>query len=227
MGFLAAAPALAAAGSSAAATGAAAAGTAAAAGSAAAAGTAAAGTAAATAAAATPWLTYAGLGLTALSTVAGLGAGQQQTAALQAQANYQAQVAQNNQKRALEDERLALAEASAEEAAQGMRNRAVMGAIKAGQAASGVDINQGSPLDVRTSAAELGQLDQQTIRAKGMREAYGYGARAADFGAEANMQRAAGKVARKSGAYDSAGTLLSGASSLVSQTSRAKRQGIF
>ena len=54
-----------------------------------------------------------------------------------------------------------------------------MGAERAASAASGIDSNSGSSLDVQASEAGISELDQQMIRNNAAREAWGYTTQAA------------------------------------------------
>jgi len=221
----------------AAATAASAAGTAAAAGTvaattaaattAAAAGTAAAGTAAA---AGTSWAsiaTYASLASTALGAVTSfMGAGNSAKAAA-GTAAYNAQVAENNRLIALENSRMASASGNQQATIEGMKTRAAVGSMKAQQAASGVNVNTGSAVDVRSSAAELGELNALTVRSNAARQAYGYDVQAANAGGEAELQRASGRNAANAGVTTQISSLLGGAASVGGQFAQGKRLGLI
>lgn len=81
------------------------------------------------------------------------------------------------------------------------RTKALIGSQRARFGAQGVDINDGSALDVQADAAYLGELDALTIRNNAAREAWGYKVQAEDY-------RARGRISRMEGAYGAAGTLL-------------------
>lgn len=130
-------------------------------------------------------------------------------------AEYQARVAENNAQIARQNQEWAERSAITNEAAQGIKSRASLGAVKAAQGASGVDVNSGSALDVRSSAAELGQLDAINIRANAARDAYGYATQASGYDASAGMSRAAGANASSAGMIGAASSLLGGATSAV------------
>ena len=87
-----------------------------------------------------------------------------------AAADYQSQVAENNAIIADRNADYATKVGEIDIARQGMKNRAVLGSIKAGQGASGVDVNTGSSADVQGAAAELGMLDALTIRSDSGRD---------------------------------------------------------
>lgn len=168
-------------------------------------------TAAATAASAPAWLGYSSLALSALGGAAGA-YGQLQSAHAQAAADqYNASVAQINQNQAATNARLA-AQAGEEQVAQQQRKtRAEVGQLEANAAASGVDVNKGSALDVRSSAAELGELDALTVRSNAAREAYGYQTQAVSQGNEAQLETFAASNAEQAGGINAAGTLLGSA----------------
>ena len=69
-----------------------------------------------------------------------------------------------------------------------MKTRADVGAIKAQQGASGIDVNTGSAVDVRASAASTGMLDALTIRSNAAKQAYQFQTEAASSKAEAGLQ---------------------------------------
>lgn len=51
---------------------------------------------------------------------------------------------------------------------------ALIGRQKAGFAASGIDVNTGSPLDIQSDTARFGRLNDLTIRNNAARQAWGY-----------------------------------------------------
>lgn len=101
--------------------------------------------------------------------------------------------------------------------------RQQIGNMRAGYAASNIDVSKGSSVDVQADAAKLGELDALTIRTNAARTAWGYDVQAYDL-------TKAGEIARKTGVYDAAagearqqtenigaaGTLLTTGASLLS-----------
>ena len=77
-----------------------------------------------------------------------------------------------------------------------LKGRAAVGAIRAAQAANNVDVNTGSAVDVRSSAAETGQLNALTIRNNAAREAWGYQNQAASNTAQASLDTMQGQAAQ-------------------------------
>ena len=131
---------------------------------------------------------------TAVSAYSQYSAGQSQRAL----ANKQAQIgeAQAND---------ALARGVEAERRHRLQTRGLIGAQRASLAAQGVDVNDGSALDVQTSAATMGEMDAQTIRRNSQLEAWGFRAGAANT-------RASGQIAARAGALNATGTILGGVS---------------
>ncbi len=100
--------------------------------------------------------------------------------------------------------------------------RGTIGAQRAAIAAGNIDVSFGSAVDVQADAAMLGELDALTIRTNAVREAWGYKVQATDIRNRAKVTRQEGVMmqeAARLGAsaqnWQTAGTLLSGASSLM------------
>ncbi len=147
--------------------------------------------------------------------------GQQDAAAAQAaQANYQAQVAENNQ---ITAERLAV-DAEQRGEIDVRRHRQQVEQLKGRQvaalAASGVDVASGSPLDILADTAALGAIDEQTIRDNAAREAWQYRVEGSNQGAQAGLYRQQADSA-SSGAV---GTLLTGVGGIADQWWRYRTQ---
>ena len=118
-----------------------------------------------------PFISLGATAFGAVSSVIGAVAGQRSA---QAQATYQSQVARNNAEIARHNAYLAEQEGEAQATAQGLKGSQEMGALRAGQAASGVDLNTGSSAQVQADQARLNQLDTMTIKSRAARAAYGY-----------------------------------------------------
>ena len=157
----------------------------------------------------------AGSTLATIGTVASIAAGGlgvfgaiQQGQAAKSSANYNAAVAANNAKIADQNAKWAAAEGNANVEAKQLETRQKVAAMKTAQAANGVDINSGSALDVRTSAAELGELDALNIRANSARKVYGYETQSSNATAQSQLDKSEGKNAATAGYVGGATTLL-------------------
>jgi len=141
-----------------------------------------------------------------------------QYGSLQAQsanAAYQAQVAANNAKIALQNQGMDIASGEVQAGNQGLQTRAMVGATKAGQGASGVDVNTGSTVAVRQGEAELGALDALTIRSNASKKGYADLVQATGFQAESGLLTQESQQASDAAPWAATGSLLSGASSTL------------
>ncbi len=168
-------------------------------------------------------LTGAGV---AMNAVGQIKAGHAQKAAGEAQqaaANSQADLADYNA--SVADAQAQDAESRGEIAASNFRRsvKGMIGAQRAGIAAGNIDVGFGSAVDVQADAARLGEMDVATIRTNAAREAWGYQVQATDLRASADIARKtgvyqaqAGEAAQSASYFGAAGTILTGASSLLS-----------
>lgn len=69
---------------------------------------------------------------------------------------------------------------------------AMIGQQRVSMAAQGLDVNDGSALQVQQDTARIGEIDAMTIRHNAAMEAWGYKVQAAGAGAQADMARKAG-----------------------------------
>ncbi len=130
-------------------------------------------------------------------------------------ANYNAAVARNNQIIAEQQAQDALKRGQIAEDEQRRKTAQIRGAQRASLAASGVALDQGAPLDILGDTAAFGELDALTIRNNADREAYGYRVQGMNFAAEAGLADARAGAARQAGMIGAAGTLLSGAGTVM------------
>lgn len=129
-------------------------------------------------------------------------------------ANYNAQVADNNAKIAGQNADYAIAAGNQKAFNTSLKGAARLGAVKAAQAAGGVDVNSGSALDVQESERAIDKLDAETVLNNAQLTAYGYRSQKTGFDATSKLDTMSGKQAEIGGDLGAAGSLLSGASSL-------------
>lgn len=129
-------------------------------------------------------------------------------------ASYSAEVAKNNQIVAEQNAKYAEAAGEAQATATGLKGSATAARVKTAQAASGIDVNRGSAVDVQVSQREQEQLDTETVLNNAMLQAYGYRTAGVNYGAEAGLQEAKASQAKTGGVLGAAGSLLSNASGL-------------
>lgn len=96
----------------------------------------------------------------------------------------------------------------------GLKTADVVGKQTVAQAASGVDVNSGSPKDIRDTTTKLGQVDQSLIRTNYAKKAYGYDVEAVTKNTEAYADTVAGSQAKKAGDISAASSILGSVASV-------------
>lgn len=124
-----------------------------------------------------------------------------------ASADYMAQVARNNQIIAQQNTKLALEQGQVKEEAEREQTGAQIGRMRAAFGANGVDPNSGSALEVRSSAAELGELNADTIRYNAHLQAWNDMTQAQSYGAQ-------GQLYSSQEGFDAMNSILGGASTV-------------
>lgn len=131
-----------------------------------------------------------------------------------ANAAFQAQVAANNAKIATQNFNLEIESGEQTAINQEMELRSKVATEKAGQAASGVDVNSGSFAAARAGTAETGTLDVMTNRSNTERKAYGYEVAATSDTAESELLSQESQQAATEAPIAATGSLLSSASTV-------------
>jgi hypothetical protein len=132
-------------------------------------------------------------------------------------ANYSAQVAANNAVAARQNAQYAIESGNAQATATSLKNASTAGKITTGQAASGVDVNEGSAVNVQASERELGQLDTETILNNANLQAYGYRTQATGYQSQSELEAAEAQQAPIGADLAAGGTVLSGASGVANK----------
>jgi hypothetical protein len=154
------------------------------------------------------------LGMSAASTIMGAVGQANAGAASAAQANYQAQLARNNQQIAEWNAQRALQQGQVAEQQQRFKTSQVIGSQRAALASQGGDVNSGSPLDIVGDSARAGEFDAQTIRNNAAMQAYGFRVQAANAGAQSELYRQSAANTMDALPFSIGSSLLGGASSL-------------
>lgn len=144
-----------------------------------------------------------------------------------AAAAYKAQVARNNAIIAERNAQAATEAGARKGQANDLKTRNLIGTQLVTQAASGLDVNTGSAVDVRQSTADLGRLDTLTIINNAAREASGQRAMAANFEAEAMLQDRTAEYAREAGDINIMSSLLGSATSVSDKWLGFRSKGVF
>jgi hypothetical protein len=132
-------------------------------------------------------------------------------------AAYQAQVAQNNATIAEQNAQYSSEAGLAQAAATSLKGAAASGKVKATQAASGIDVNTGSAVNVQASERETNELSTETVLSNAELQNYGYRAAATGYKATAGLEEEEAAQAPIGAIFSAAGNLLSGASSVSSK----------
>lgn len=140
---------------------------------------------------------------------------------------YQAGVANLNQQIALQNRDYTLAVGDTEASRYGMQARQRMGAIRAGEGASGIDIGSGSKAAVQDSQQLVAGLDLTTIRNNTARKAYGFDVQASEDAAQSGLYSKAASDAETSGIIKAAGSLVSGTASVADKWLQGNSTGLF
>lgn len=101
------------------------------------------------------------------------------------------------------------------------------GQIKAAQSSSGLDVNSGSAVQVRSSQKQVSDMDVASIRSSAAKTAYNYRVQGVGFTAQANMDTTAGENARSAGMLSAGSSLIGTASSVSSQWLRGQQLGLW
>jgi hypothetical protein len=118
---------------------------------------------------------------------------------------YSAQVARNNATIASQNAQYAREAGQEQATIESMKGAAQLGKIKAAQAASGIDVNTGSAVDVQAGQREENQLDTETVLNNAELSAYGYTTQAQNYQTQASQDE-------WGGIFSGLGTALSKAS---------------
>lgn len=132
------------------------------------------------ASAALPAMQYAGTAMSALSAVQGSAATKNATAA-------QAQVARNNAQIAGWQAEDAIQRGARSVTSSRIQTRQTKGSQIARMAANGIDVTEGSALNILTDTDQFGEIDANTIGDNAAREAWAIRQQAAGYNADASL----------------------------------------
>lgn len=151
-----------------------------------------------------------------ISAAIGVASSIQQGKQAQAQANYQAKVAQENAKLADQQASATRKEAYDEMTAQRQKTAKLIGAQRAAAGASGAAVDVGSVLDTTAETAAQGELDAINIYNKGIDSAYNSQLQAWNYRQNASAYKAQGEAAKKASYMDAASSAIGGIADVAS-----------
>ena len=155
-------------------------------------------------------MAYIAIGTAVASAAGGAYSSISSSEAASSAAKYNAAVANNNQTIANSNATLAIQSGEAQAGQELQKTRANVGAIKAAQAANGVDVDSGSADAVQRSAAELGEESAINIRANAVRQAYGYQTQSMNFNAQSQLDTAQAQQDQTSGMIGAGSSVING-----------------
>lgn len=150
----------------------------------------------------------------------------QEGQAKNAQAQFQAGIAEHNRTLSFQNADYARNVGEVDAQTSGLKTGQIIGQQKAGQGASGLDVNFGSATQVRESQHEIGWHDQQVIRSDAARKAYAYEQEGVTQGMQADLYRRAGADAEAAGQIGAVSSILGGLSSTADKWAKAATMGM-
>jgi hypothetical protein len=134
----------------------------------------------------------------------------QQGKAQQAQYNYQAKVQEENAKIAQENANVERQQGIEEARLQRLKTASVIGSQKTAMAANGVDITQGTAVDVISDTAAMGELDALQTQYNYETKARAYEVESGNFKNQANLDRISGQNAYSAGKMNALTSTING-----------------
>ena len=157
---------------------------------------------------------------TAASTALGVVSSVQQGKAAQAQANYQAEINRRNAAKAQANADDKRQEGIEEARMTRLKTAQKIGLQQASLAANGVDVSEGTALDMIEDTSAMGELDALTTRYNYEKQAVAYEEQAGNFNNQANLDIFAGQNAYKSGVANAVSSGVSGLGQVASVSSK-------
>lgn len=168
---------------------------------------------------------YAAVGAQAFGSLASAYGAFSKSSGSQAAYEYQAVVADNNAKMAEWQAQDALKRGVTAVNQHQLKVSQLQGTQRASMASRGIDLGQGSALDILTDTAFMGKIDANTIQDNAVKEAWAYRTQAAGANSNANLLRMqAGSI--NPGA-DAVGSLLTGATGVAKTWYSLSQKGAF
>lgn len=167
----------------------------------------------------------AGMGLSAIGTITKMFGGNAEAESVSKMHAYKAGLARQNAAILRQNSDWTVEAGERNASLSGLTTGFRIGGIKTAQAASGFDVNEGTPAEVREAQRKTGYEDQSTIRREAGRKALGFRNQAAGLDAEAAMEDQASANARKSGKLGMISTLLGGAGSVADRWAKWSKVG--
>jgi hypothetical protein len=156
-----------------------------------------------------------GTAFSVISGVVGFMGSMADARAAQQQADFNAAVARNNEilaNRAADD---AILRGEAAAAKQGLQTRQFKARQRTALAASGIQVDEGTALDLSLDVGSVGREEEAIIRRNAEREALGFRTQGMNFAASATLAELKGEQAQRAAGFSALGSLLTIGSSFT------------
>jgi len=174
-----------------------------------------------------PIMGAVGIGSSLLGGLFGAAGAEQSAAASSKSYAYQAGLAALNARIAEQNSNYAIETGELQAAKYGLGAKAQAGQVRAGLAASGLDVNTGSAKEVQTSQHTVSMMDMDTIRRNAAKTAYDYRVEGMKDTLQMGMYDQAAQNAKAAGGINALSSLIGAAGSVASKWSQAKQSGMF
>jgi len=141
--------------------------------------------------------------------------------------NYQSQVAKINSDIDKQNADYAINKGEQQAVIAGMKGAQEFGHIRAGQAASGFDVNTGSNADVQAGQRKITAMDMDTIRANASKVAYDYNVKSVEDINQAGLYTMASSNASQAGDLALMSSLVSTAGSVSDKWLSGRQSGLI
>jgi hypothetical protein len=168
-----------------------------------------------------------GLGASLAGGIMGAEGAKQSAAATQASYNYQAGVAKINSQIDLQNKEYALNYGEIQATQFGLKARQQEGHIKTTQAASNLDVNSGSAVDVQESQRKLNQMDMTQIRSNAAKTAYDFDVKSTMDLNQSTLDVMAGQNAKSAGDIQAMASIVGSVGSVSSKWMQGSQMGMF
>jgi hypothetical protein len=167
----------------------------------------------------------AALAFTAIGTGVAVDSSVQSANAQKASSDYNAQVAMNNAKLASSNAEVAGAQGDLAAQKQYQLSTQQQGALRAAQAANGIELDSGSPLAVQGDLARTGQQNVQATQYNADVDSTNYLDQQLDYTSTAGMDTATGQNDATAGGLSAGSSIIGGASSVSSKWASYQQSG--
>ena len=168
-----------------------------------------------------------GLGASVAGSVIGAYGAEEQGQAQSGMFGYQAQVAKINSQIDLQNADYARMAGEQRAVTEGRKGAQVLGAIRANQGASNLDVNRGSDAQVQASQKSTTNLDLTQIRSNAAKTAYDFDVKSVEDTNQATLYSTASTNAKTAGDIGALSSIVGGAGSVSAKWLQGQQQGLW